>query len=483
MDSVYEKCPIILEGFLMIETKELNIDGVLQTARKQANKKQTPAFVSITEQIEELDPLAFFNTGKYLGLTRTFWTNTDRSIYFVGVGNAYTMQAINQPYTTIKQQWQELINDAIIDNPYPNSSAGPIVLGGFPFDQANEKDPSLWKGFEGSQFRLPRFMLTKDKEKYYFTINVFVEPNSNTSQLEQQLQIESQQLLNGKEMITYTNAIHLQHEVDPEQWKDLVQKVTNDISEGKVDKIVLARELQIELKDNCDLTEVLRNLLIMQPNSYVFAWEKNNACFIGATPERLVQVNKKQLFSTCLAGTAPRGKDKKDDDVIGQALLQDEKNQKEHQFVVDMIRGAVTSCARKVHIPDKPILYPLKNLQHLYTPVQAELKRGHTILDVVAKLHPTPALSGYPSETSLSFIREFETLERGWYGAPIGWMDDQFNGEFAVAIRSALVRENKVSLFAGCGVVEDSDPEQEYKETSIKFTPMLQALGGHYELS
>ncbi len=92
-------------------------------------------------------------------------------------------------------------------------------------------------------------------------------------------------------------------------------------------------------------------------------------------------------------------------------------------------------------------------------------------------------MSGYPSETSLSFIREFETLERGWYGAPIGWMDDQFNGEFAVAIRSALVRENKVSLFAGCGVVEDSDPEQEYKETSIKFTPMLQALGGHYELS
>lgn len=206
------------------------------------------------------------------------------------------MQAINQPYTTIKQQWQELINDAIIDNPYPNSSAGPIVLGGFPFDQANEKDPSLWKGFEGSQFRLPRFMLTKDKEKYYFTINVFVEPNSNTSQLEQQLQIESQQLLNGKEMITYTNAIHLQHEVDPEQWKDLVQKVTNDISEGKVDKIVLARELQIELKDNCDLTEVLRNLLIMQPNSYVFAWEKNNACFIGATPERLVQVNKKNNY-------------------------------------------------------------------------------------------------------------------------------------------------------------------------------------------
>src|SRR5699024_779074 len=110
-----------------------------------------------------------------------------------------------------------------------------------------------------------------------------------------------------------------------------------------------------------------------------------------------------------------------EDQQIGEDLLNDPKNRQEHQFVVDMIKEAIFTCAKSIQIPEEPQLYPLKNLQHLYTPVTAELDEDFTLLDVVEKLNPTPALCGYPRESSLDFIRQFEALERGWYGAPIGW--------------------------------------------------------------
>ena len=143
-----------------------------------------------------------------------------------------------------------------------------------------------------------------------------------------------------------------------------------------------------------------------------------------------------------------------------------------------LIKGALNGLADDVEIPKTPVLYPLKNLQHLYTPVQALLNEDITILDVAEKLHPTPALCGQPTERAMSYLRDNELFERGWYGAPIGWFDHHFNGEFAVAIRSGLVKDNKASLFAGCGVVRGSDPEVEYEETKIKFQPMFHALGG-----
>ncbi len=134
------------------------------------------------------------------------------------------------------------------------------------------------------------------------------------------------------------------------------------------------------------------------------------------------------------------------------------------------------TCCDAVYVPDKPVIHPFKNLQHLYTPVTARLQKGYSIFDIIEKLHPTPALGGVPREKSMTYIREHEQLDRGWYGAPVGWMDSNRNGEFAVAIRSGLVQGNIVSLFAGCGVVRDSDPEAEYEETKIKFRPMLSVL-------
>ncbi|MFC4404804.1 isochorismate synthase [Gracilibacillus xinjiangensis] len=462
----------------MIETQGINIEGVLTAALKQVQVSKTASLVSISEKINKVDRLSFFAAGKNLAKNRSFWSNADQNVCFVGIGDSYTLKAERHSYDTVKAEWKKLMERTIIKRHDESANTGPIAIGGFPFDEENETY-QLWQGFEGSQFRIPEYMLTVDENGYFLTTNTWIDPHSNVGKLASVLHEERNMLLNPPPQRSEgVNPILLKHEVDPGEWKNLVREVTDYIDNHSVEKIVLARELQVELRKPCNITDVLRQLLTNQKNSYVFAWESEGACFIGASPERLVQVKNNHLLSTCLAGTAPRGKTTEDDKQMGQALLQDKKNREEHQIVVNMIRDAVLSCAHNVQIPEQPVIYPLQNLQHLYTPVRAELKHGYTLLDVVKKLHPTPALSGFPQNESLSFLREHETLERGWYGAPIGWFNRSFNGEFAVAIRSGLICDEKASLFAGCGVVKDSDPEMEYEETKIKFTPMLEALGG-----
>ncbi|SFM48201.1 isochorismate synthase [Gracilibacillus orientalis] len=461
----------------MIETKEIKIDGVLQSAQKQSIDKSAPTFVSVTEQIEWIDPIDFFQAGKAIEENRLYWSSADQKTQFVGIGDALLFHDEDASYQDLKEKWKQTLENSWIANPFSQYKTGPIAFGGFPFD-AKEKVEELWEGFSGSQFRVPTFLLTSENDKSFLTMTVYVEQGSNVDQLAAELITRKNQLLHAPKPEYQENHTVLKHEVDPVEWKKLVNKATTTIYSKNVDKIVLARELQIEFDEICDIGQVLDRLQKTQKNSFIFAWEKDDVCFVGATPERLVKVDNQQLFSACLAGTAPRGKTKEEDNDFGQQLLHDQKNRNEHKIVVDMIKEAVCSFAKYVEIPEQPTLYPLKNLQHLFTPVQAELDQGYTLLDVVEKLHPTPALCGFPRESSLDFIREFEQLERGWYGAPIGWFDQYFDGEFAVAIRSALVSGDKATLFAGCGVVEDSDPEIEYQETNIKFTPMLQALGG-----
>lgn len=129
-------------------------------------------------------------------------------------------------------------------------------------------------------------------------------------------------------------------------------------------------------------------------------------------------------------------------------------------------------------VPDRPRLLKIRDIQHLYTPVEGQLNQDATILQLTKSLHPTPALGGVPRKEALAAIRKYEPMNRGLYAAPIGWLDAEGNGEFAVAIRSAALLNDKAYLYAGGGIVADSEPQSEYEETLVKFRPMLRALGG-----
>src|SRR5260370_1064699 len=175
--------------------------------------------------------------------------------------------------------------------------------------------------------------------------------------------------------------------------------------------------------------------------------------------------------------TASRGETEEEDAQLGTELLQCEKNKSEHAIVVAMMREALQHHCTTMHISAAPQLLKLKNVQHLKTPIAGELIPGRCILDVIADLHPTPAVGGFPRHAALEAIRNVEKLDRGWYAGPLGWIGSSGHGEVAVALRSGLSGGAKATLFAGCGIVSGSDPQAEYVESCLKFQVMLRGLG------
>lgn len=461
----------------MIEIKEDQIEYILKEAINKVKTNGDIQLVSVTKKISETDPLIVFETAKGTGKDRIFWTSTAEDFYIVGIGNAAEIIAKESRFSATEKQWDTLLHEAIIHNPYQVAGTGMLALGGMSFDPEREQS-DLWKNYAPSQFVIPEYMLTKDNNTYYFTANISVKKDDHPIQLANELSRMEKQLIHTSVAIPEGTEIEVKKEIAPEDWKNSVRLATEKIKRNEAEKIVLARELRLKLTKNASISNVIERLIQAQSNSYVFAFEHGEDCFVGATPERLVKVEKSRLLSTCLAGTAPRGETEETDARISAQLLHDEKNREEHDFVVQMIRKAIESYCTGIEIPNEPVILPLKNLQHLYTPVTATLKDTYSIFDVIGKLHPTPALGGTPTKESLAFIREHEQLDRGWYGAPIGWLDSNQNGEFAVALRSGLIQGDEASLFAGCGVVRNSDIESEYEETNIKFLPMLSVLGG-----
>lgn len=465
----------------MIDINMKQLELRLMQGIESIESTEKSKLISITKQIEKNDPLHVFEGAKILKKDRFLWMNANRTLTFTGIGKIRTLETEENRFSQTEAQWKRLIKEAYIDNPYSDiPGTGIVAFGGMSFDPLKETT-ELWEKFKPSQFYIPELMLIEYEEKHYLTWNILAEKTDDVEKLADDFQAISRLYLTDEQLITQGLVIEKEIEIDPVKWKKSVVKATEEITAEKAEKIVLAREVRLQFNESVNIATVLQKLMHTQQNSYIFAFESEGDCFISATPERLVKVENNKLLSTCLAGTAPRGKTKAEDKKIGHELLSDEKNRHEHEFVVKMIKQAILKSCIDVEIPKEPVLYPLKNLQHLYTPVTATLKAGYTIFDVVAELHPTPALGGTPTVESLAFIREEELLDRGWYGAPVGWVDSNNNGEFAVAIRSALIQDNEASLFAGCGVVADSNPDMEYEETKVKLLPMLHVLGGHTE--
>lgn len=464
----------------MIGLKEKTLQSFLYKAKEQATALQTKQLISWTKQINEVDMLDVFESAKQTGKDRLFWTNSTNDFSFVGVGSVKKIVAGKNRFAELQTAWQEVLQDAMINDAYKKTGTGLMTIGGMTFDPERKRSP-LWEKYPPSQLTIPECTVVQNEHTFYFTMNHYVSENDDIAELITYFQTVESALFSGHRVEMPPQKVFFKKEIAPDKWKTSVQKAVNEIKQQRAKKIVLAREMRITLNQDAHIASMLRKLRRTQANSYIFAFEHGDNCFLGATPERLVRVEGEKLLSTCLAGTAPRGETKEQDEQIANDLLHDEKNREEHDYVVQMIKQSIAPYCGEIAIPKEPVIYPLRNLQHLYTPVTAKLRPNFTVFDIIEKLHPTPALGGVPREKALCFMREEECLDRGWYGAPIGWLDSNQNSEFAVAIRSGLVQKNEVSLFAGCGVMRDSDPNMEYEETNVKFLPMLTIMEDHDE--
>lgn len=398
---------------------------------------------------------------------------------FAGSGAVVDLSAWGTDrFAAVNQQAQALFAGAIIDTPHP--LATPRLFGGFAFRDDFVPD-NTWADFAPAQMLLPHYQLTRIGSDHYLTINAQIPASEDAAPLVEELRrmlaARAQALRTTATPPADASPVEVNYPMTRQHWETIITRATERIRSGELNKVVLARVAEIRFDERTRLEAVMAYLAQAYPHTYRFVFEpRPHVAFFGATPETLVQVEDTTLTTMALAGSIRRGATDDENRALVRQLLADRKERYEHQIVIDRIAQRLAPIASQVKIGETGVL-PLSNIQHLHTPISATLRTGRGVLPVLEQLHPTPALGGDPRDTALRVIAESEPVPRGWYGAPIGWLDHRLNGHFAVAIRSAVAQDRRVWVYAGCGVVADSQPQKEWNETALKFRAILRALG------
>lgn len=261
----------------------------------------------------------------------------------------------------------------------------------------------------------------------------------------------------------------------PDAFRAAVAEAVRRIDGGELEKVVLARTLVGELQENAGLRAVLDRLTEDYPDTWVFAVDG----LIGASPETLVRVDHGTVSARVLAGTAPRGAGEASDREHAAALAASPKNLAEHALAVASAVQTLAPHTARLDTSPEPFTLRLPNLWHLATDLKGTLGDGSSALDLVRAVHPTAAVAGTPRSAALRTLAELEGFDRGRYAGPVGWIDGDGDGEWAIALRCAEVaHDGRVTAYAGCGIVHDSVPEDEFAETVMKFRPIVEAFGG-----
>lgn len=261
-----------------------------------------------------------------------------------------------------------------------------------------------------------------------------------------------------------------------EDWQHVMEIGLDRIRSHRIDKLVPSRRVYLKTEEPFSSKDILVNLIDGDARGCVFMYRYGDVFFCGCTPELLVRKRGNAVESMCLAGTTSCGANEAERKQRAEALLHDDKNRREHEFVVRFMRDVFGRNCFNVDIPETPFIKALRHVQHLCTPVAAQVMEGRSLLSLASQLHPTPALSGTPVGEAMMTLREAESYNRGFFGGAVGYVDGAGDGEFSVAIRSGVFDGEAGWLYAGCGVVEGSNARDEFDEIDLKLQTILSAF-------
>lgn len=360
------------------------------------------------------------------------------------------------------------------------AGAGAIFSGGFAFSPDGGGE-AQWASLPPALLVLPEVSLWRRDGRAFLTINASLGPGDDPAACRDRAErrlagLEPASLPPG-DPAPATGAI-VRGARSPGDYERAVAAATARIAAGEAEKIVLAREVIVEAERAYDPGLVFASIRALFPECFCFCCGTPEAAFVGASPELLIRRSGAVAAALGLAGSTRRSADPAVDDHLGESLLQSEKNRSEHAIVVRRIERSLSPFSVWVDVEREPQVARVANIQHLATPIRAHLAEAHSAVDLAGRLHPTPAVGGEPSDRALAAIPELEELDRGWYAGPVGWMDSAEDGEFCVALRSALLRDRRAHLYAGAGIVAGSDPAAELAETELKLDAMMPLLAG-----
>ena len=395
---------------------------------------------------------------------RTYWSGREggAEISAVGVADLQTGQGPQDVDVLHKRLLESGDGDA-------------RYYGGGRFDPDRATDEE-WEPFGAYSFVLPRFELHAGEDGATLVCNLVL-PRDAGRQEEVLGQIEGLTIPTGRSTGTLPEPLYRNDSPDREGWGSNVERALAAFSGGHLGKVVLARRAELGFGRDLDGVLLAEELREAAPGCFRFYFEPvEGVGFLGASPERLFRREGRFVTSEAVAGTRPRGSSFVDDEGLRDELLGSEKDRSEHGFVKVGIGEALRPLCTELEVEGGVSEMKLASRRHLVSRVRGRLREGVTDADVLRALHPTPAVGGYPGEAALKGIRELEPFDRGWYAGPVGWVGADAS-EFAVGIRSGLVRGRTLALFSGAGIVPGSRADEEWAEVEQKIGDFTGAFG------
>lgn len=457
----------------------------LEQCRALARRDAHPKLASITVTVEALDPLAVLES-IFDPSERHFYAERPKWETAIAGADAVVMRTAQGPsrFDAVQDFVDEIVQHTVAVGDVHSAFGGPHFFTSFAFeDEAAPDQP-----FPAAHAFVPRWQVARAGGQSTAVANVWVEEHTDLLAAAQRVMRAHRKFA----AFDYTG-MPVPSDASPRvrptpgriqsretgDYRDLVRRGLQRIGSGKVEKIVLARALELIAEHPLHPLELLNTLREKFPDCYSFSvGNGSGSSFIGASPERLVRVSQQMLLTEALAGSIRRGQGASEDAALAAALLASEKDQREHRLVIESIRRRLGPLGLNLRHPEKPELRRLANVQHLFTPIETEVPKGFRTLQAVAALHPTPAVGGTPRIEALAGIAELETAPRGLYAGALGWVNARGGGEFFVGLRSAFISGARALAWAGAGIVAGSDPDRELAETDLKFRAFLDVLNG-----
>jgi menaquinone-specific isochorismate synthase len=455
--------------------------GFLAECRDSAAQAGRPKLVSITIQVESLDPLAvlesIFEPGE-----RHFYAERPSEGWAIAGADSVTAFTACGPgrFSECQRFIDATLEDAFVVGDHDAAFGGPHFLAAFTFlDAVEEGEP-----FEAARVFVPRWQVAQRDGRTTAVANLAVSAESPVETLAGRVlrahaKFRSFDFRAPRAPAGPAGPVSLSEVGGGRSYETAVSRALGRIERGEFQKIVLARAKEARARAAFDPLCMLNGLRQRYPDCTSFSVANGmGQSFIGASPELLLRVEDGYVYTEALAGSTARGATASEDASLGTRLLRSDKDIREQRIVLESILRRLTPLGLELRYPARPFLKRLSNVQHLHTPFEARVPRGVRLMDMLRALHPTPAVGGTPREVAVPVIAELEAFPRGLYGGAIGWVDSRGGGQFVVGLRSALVEGNRARMYAGAGIVAGSSPEMELAETELKFRTIQDALLG-----
>jgi salicylate biosynthesis isochorismate synthase len=456
--------------------------AVAHAVRRARARRAEGVLAAATVRVDGLDPAAVAFASRRENEPLYVLEQPDRDgAALAALGCAAALEASGPDrFARVAREWRALVADAVAEPPDGPPGSGLVAVGGFAFAD-DGGSARHWAGYPPASLHVPEVSLARRGDDVRLTLAARVAADDDPAAVVARLEARLASLRDTPLPLldpAPAERARVASVMPPEHYEQAVARAVERIRAGELEKLVVAREVAVHSGAPADIAAVHGVLREAFRSCFNFAVARGDAAFVAASPELLLRREGLRLSTMALAGSARRSADPAVDDYLGERLRTSAKDRSEHDIVIRRIERALRPHAVWVASAEEPVVVKVANIQHLATPVRAQLAAPRGAIELAGLLHPTPAVGAEPRERGLPLIPALEGLDRGWYAGTVGWTDAGEDGEWCVSLRCALLRGRDARCYAGVGVVADSDPAAELAETETKLEALLPVLAG-----